>query len=106
MSVRRRLRAIERDLRLDRDVTLTVIWPCGREDDWRPPVESHRAHGGEIRVIRIGIESFASSVADAQECIARRVARGCDRPIVVRSVHDRNEVLARWDPGLPDWLAV
>ncbi len=104
MRLRRRLEQVERVMG-DRAGVMAVFW-LGRDDaDLRARVEDSRRRGCGIRVIRFGLSEEADTLEEAEAKVAKHCEAGDPMPITVYRRGTRaTEVLAAWDPGLPDWL--
>ena len=105
MTIRSRLRTMERRRGRPVDRQLVVLWPRGDEGRTRRRVERARRLGWRVRVVRYGIAEFASDSAAAATKLSE-LARGCDgrAKVAIRS-HRDGAVLAASVPDLPDWLS-
>ena len=105
MTIRSRLRTIERRCGRPVDRQLVVLWPRGDETRTRRRVERARRLGWRVRVVRYGISEFAGDAAAAATKLSELV-QVCDgRAKVAISSHRAGAVLAASVPDLPDWLS-
>lgn len=105
MSIRRRVGRLERTLGNDPSHVLPVILDGNDDDAWRPRVEAARRNGHAIRIIRFSLQDEADTVEEAEAIIARhREKHGRTAAEVFRRGTRGEELLAEFDPGLPEWL--
>ena len=105
MTIKSRLRTIERRHGRPVDRQLVVLWPRGDEERTRRRVERARRLGWRVRVVRYGIAEFAGDAAVAATKLSGLV-RGCDGKVnVAISSHRDGAVLAASVAVLPDWLS-
>ena len=105
MTIRSRLRTMERRRGRPFDRELVVLWPRGDETRTRRRVERARCLGWRVRVVRYGISEFAGDATVAATNLSELV-QGCDgkAKVAIKS-HRDGAVLAASDPDLPDWLS-
>ena len=103
MTIKSRLRTIERRRGRAVDRQLVVLWPRGDETRTRRRVERARRLGWRVRVVRYGITEFAGDATVAATKLSELV-QGCDgkAKVAIRSQRD-GSVLAATVPDLPDW---
>lgn len=105
MSLRGRVRRVEEGAGLGVDVVVPVIWDGTNEDRCREHAERARRHGWKIRLILIGVQDTAGSVEEADAIVVRhRESQGAVPITVYREGSRMGEVLAEWEPRLPEWL--
>ena len=105
MSMRRRIAAVEQSMHVRSDVPVSVFWD-GRDDDrCRERVEDARRRGSPLNIIRFTLFEVADTVEEAEAIVSQHRADGGRMAVTVYSrAAPGVEVLAEWDPGLPEWL--
>ena len=105
MSLKRRLIKVEKAHGVGISITVPIIWGGKDEEHWRKRTEMARAKGWSIKLIRIAVSHALDSKEEAEAAVAEHREVGNKWiPITVHSRTNPSEVLAKWDPGLPDWL--
>ena len=105
MGVRHRLQAIEDRMNLGEDIFLPIILDGRNETMWRERVERAHERGNRLNVIRYCVQYQAETAKEAEDIVARHREEDGAWPITVyREGTQLDEVLAEWDPGLPEWL--
>ena len=105
MRMRRRIEMAGRRLGLGISLTFPIVWRGHDDERLRKRVEEAMAGGHRVHVIQIGGTGVAETVEEAEARILQHRERHGDHvPITIRRAGSE-EVLAEWDPGLPDWLA-
>ncbi len=105
MTIRRRLRRVERKAGFGDDVLVPIVWDGKDEELWRERVEEADQNGWGINLIAFSVIDEADTVEQARTLITEHRESGDPLPITVYKRGSRaDEVLAEWDPGLPDWL--
>jgi hypothetical protein len=103
MSMRRRVVTLERLRRVGEHIRIPIVWDGLTEQPWRARVAEARERGADVHVIRIGLMDEADSLEDAEAKVAMHRQDAPLMPFTVyrRGTHGR-EVLAEWNPDLPD----
>ncbi len=105
MSLKRRLANVERQHGIGVSITIHIIWSGKDEEHWRKRAELAKEKGWGIKIIRITVTHVAQTKNEAEVLVKEHRATGNKwTPIAVHSRAKGNEILAEWDPGLPDWL--
>jgi hypothetical protein len=105
MGVRHRLQAIEERMNLGEDNFVPIIVDGRNEKMWRERVERAHERGHRLNVIRFRVQHQAETAEEAEDIVSRHRERDRPWPITVyRKGTQKDEVLAEWDPGLPEWL--
>ncbi len=105
MSVRRRVRSLEQQMGARSRIRIPIFWDGRSEEIWRHRAEDARARGQPIQLIQFTLMDEAETPEEAEAKVAAHREDGEGMPITVyRRGSKATEVLAEWDPGLPEWL--
>lgn len=106
MNLRSRIVAIENQLELDANRTVTVAWVGPDDRAAHERVAEVRRRGQRVRLITFSILHFAKTEAEAGAVIDAERARGAVQPITVYGPPvegtDSMVTLASWG-GAPSW---
>ena len=107
MRMKSRVAAMERACGVGRDIVVPVVWSGRDEERVRSRVERARERGWKLRIIRVSLVDFADSTEEAERLVEQHRSGGKALPVAIRrsATGPDGEVLAEWDPGLPEWLS-
>lgn len=105
MSLRIRLKSLETKMRMRVERSVLIISDGQREEWWRTRALAARKRGQRLTVVRLTVMSVADTLQEAEEAVRAHKARWPKVPLTVYHRRaPRKEVLATWEPGLPEWL--
>ena len=104
MRLRRRVEAVEQRASIGSRFVPIVFWNGEDEDVPRRRVEAARARGQRFRVVQFAATDFADALPEAEAKVAAHREARPGVPITIYRRDSKADLLAQWDPSLPDWL--
>ena len=104
MRLRHRIEVMEHRASIGSRFVPIVFWNGEDEGVPRRRVEAARARGQRFRVVQFAATDFAEDAAEAEAKVAGHREQRPAVPITVYRRASMVDVLAEWEPSLPDWL--